>query len=145
MTTLADDFESTLPAGDPPQVDAPDGKKGPPPVFTDVASWVQGWLAPTVSFQITGDGRGLVWCRQWWLHKPVAVRLQHLWLAWEQARRSDTMSEWWVSHADPHLRELCDGETGPMRRCSEHRHVPTRSLLVTPAPDGWAEQLSPPL
>ncbi len=27
-----------------------------------------------------------------------------------------------------------------MRRCSEHRHIPTRSLTVVPAPNGWAER-----
>ena len=140
----ADEYESTHPAGDPhPTAEEPqDGKKPKPPVFTDVAMWVERWLAPSLSIQLTGDGRGLVWCPQWWAHKPVAVRLHHLWLAWEEAKRIDTMSDWWVSHADPHLKELCDGEVGPMRRCSEYRHIPTKGLTVMPAPDGWAEKIA---
>lgn len=107
--------------------------------FPDVEEWVRRWLAPALAPQLTGDGRGLVFCPQWWAHKPVTIRLHALWTAWEQARRTQTLSTWWVSHADPHLRVLCDGENGPMRYCASDRHIPTPSLAVIAAPAEWLD------
>jgi hypothetical protein len=109
-------------------------------VFPDVAVWVHQWLAPSLSMHVTGDGRGRVFCPQWWDHDAVVVRLAALWEAWEKAVVDKATSTWWVQHADPHLRAMCDGETGPMRRCTEHRHVPTRTLTVLPVPAGWLDQ-----
>lgn len=124
---------STDPAAELATFD-PDGR-----VFPDVGVWVQQWLAPSLSLQITGDGRGVVFCAQWWDHDPVVVRLVALWEAWEDAVAAATMSTWWVQHADPHLRALCDGEIGPMRRCSRDRHIRTPSLTTEPVPAGWLD------
>jgi hypothetical protein len=107
--------------------------------FVDVEEWVRLWLAPALAPHLTGDGRGLVFCERWWAHNPVVIRVHALWQAWEQARRAGTMSTWWVSHADPNLRAVCDGETGPMRHCGPGHHIPTRTLVVVAAPAGWQE------
>ena len=109
------------------------------PRFTDTEDWVSRWLAPALAFKLTGDGRGLVFCERWWAHRPVAVRFNALWEAWEQARRAGTMSTWWISHADPTLRAVCDGETGPMRHCDNGHHHPTAIITVVRAPEGWAD------
>ena len=139
-TDHADTFAA---AASPEPVDlAKHAGKEPDTRFTDVAAWVQQWLAPSLSMHVQGDGRGTVFCPQWWDHDPVVVRLTALWEAWEKASAAKTQSTWWVQHADPHLKALCDGETGPMRRCGEHRHVPTRSLHTIPAPAGWLDQLT---
>lgn len=111
----------------------------PETAFTDVEEWVRRWFAPALAPHLTGDGRGLVFCERWWAHNPVVVRLHELWVAWEQGRRAKTLSTWWVSHADPHLKTLCDGENGPMRYCSPGRHIPTATLTVVKAPAGWQE------
>ena len=139
MSTDADDQFAAVAAGVDP---AADGGAQPthPTVFGDFATWVHQWLAPSLSMHITGDGRGRVFCPQWWDHDAVTVRLAALWEAWEKAVVDKTTSTWWVQHADPHLRALCDGETGPMRRCSEHHHVPTRTVTVLPVPTGWLDK-----
>ncbi|GAB2917880.1 hypothetical protein GCM10027047_14500 [Rhodococcus aerolatus] len=135
MSTDQDDQDDQLASLDPQT------STKPSTVFPDLGAWVEGQLAPSLSMHITGDGRGRVFCPQWWDHDAVVIRLAALWEAWETAKTSRTMSTWWVQHADPHLKVLCDGETGPMRRCSEHRHVPTRTLLTVPTPAGWLDQL----
>lgn len=90
--------------------------------------------------RLDGEGRGLTWCAQWWAHAPVAVRLHALWQAWETARHHKdpgAMAGWWVRLAEPMLRVICSGETGPMRLCSVREHYPVESLRVVPAPVGW--------
>lgn len=113
-----------------------------PRTYVDAGDWVQDWFADTVAVRLSGGDttRGLTWCAQWWKHDGVATRLHALWQAWEAARAAgDTaaMSTWWVHHADPTLRVLLNGETGPMWRCSPTQHRPIASLPVTPAPAGW--------
>lgn len=110
--------------------------------YRGVEEWVEQWFAPCVAVRLTGDGRGLTWCARWWAHDAVAVRLHALWMAWEAARRdSDTaaMSSWWTRHADPHLRVILDGETGPMWQCSPTQHHPVPALPTLPTPTGWLQ------
>lgn len=111
-------------------------------LYASVDEWVRYWLAPTLAGKLatTSGAGGRVWCAEWWQHPQVAVRLYALWQAWEAARLSaspDAMSVWWLHHADPHLRVLCDGTSGPMHRCTPTRHHDLRPYSVAPAPAGW--------
>lgn len=70
----------------------------------------------------------------------MAVRLYHVWRAWEKAVRSGddhAMSAWWSYDCDPAVRVLSDGEVGPMHACSPttHRDVPTLPCDPFPADD----------
>ena len=105
--------------------------------FSDHVEFVELWLAPTIARRLTGS-KGLNWCPQWWRHREVSIRLYVLWRAWETARTQDdsAMANWWVNHADPHLRVILDGESGPMYRCLTH-HQNATALFVTPVPDDW--------
>lgn len=112
----------------------------PVDLYDDVGQWVQDWFAPNLGGKLTGDGRGVAWCPQWWRHRGVAVRLHALWQGWEVARRDPdpaAMSGWWVLHADAHLRAITSGETGPMGRCTTEQHRPTIPWPTVTAPAGW--------
>lgn len=108
--------------------------------FDDLDAWVRGWFAPCVSLRLTGEGRGLTWCSVWWEHTAVGVRLHALWQAWEAALAGSddaAMARWWVQLADPMLRIVCNGETGPMWQCTPDHHHPAPSLPTVAAPVGW--------
>ena len=142
-----DDLDEDLVDDETHQDDAPE------PRFADVAEWVEGYFrhvvaGPYANKEVPGSR---TWCPQWWRHRAVAVPLAALHNAWESARISDdpaAMSAWWVHHAHPHIRWLCDAQSGPMYRCSasrghasSHDHTEDESLEVIPAPQGW---FSPP-
>lgn len=120
---------------------APAGGEAQTPYFRNVGDFVDHWLLPTLTGKLAaaGGSGSRVWCAQWWRHLPVAIRLTALWRSWEAARASgapDAMSPWWLHHADPHLRMLCDGDNGPMYRCgSRHHDLPP--YPSTPVPPGW--------
>lgn len=88
------------------------------PVFSGVEQFVNGYFARVVNRNLSpAAGRGLIWDARWWRYREVVTRLTTLWHAWENARASEdgsAMSAWWIHHADPHLRILLDGDTGPM-------------------------------
>lgn len=108
--------------------------------FDDLDAWVRGWFAPCVSMRLTGEGRGLTWCSVWWEHTAVGVRLHALWQAWETTLAGNddaAMARWWVQLAEPMLRIVCNGETGPMWQCTPDHHHPSPTLPTIPAPAGW--------
>lgn len=120
------------------------------PRFAHVGDWVEQWFihvvaGPYSKREVAGER---TWCAKWWDHRAVVLPLAHLHQAWEAARASDdpaAMSAWWVHHAHPHIRWLCDGGSGPMYRCAKTgRHIADgiahssdESLEVLPAPLGW--------
>lgn len=110
--------------------------------FATVGEWVEEWFAPVMAgpYVKAEEAGGRTWCAQWWRHRMVAERLDKLWRMWESCRLSDdesAMSGWWVYHADAHIRILCDGEYGPMYRCSPRQHHDDEPFPTIPAPDGW--------
>ncbi|GGG01337.1 hypothetical protein GCM10007304_14150 [Rhodococcoides trifolii] len=112
-------------------------------MYDDMNEWFELWFSQTITRRLTSvNGRGLVWCPQWWRHNEVVLRLDSLWRAWEGARMSDdpsAMSGWWIYHADSHLRVLLDSQAGPMFRCSKDEHVKPEALAhqVVCVPPGW--------
>lgn len=115
--------------------------------FANVGEWVEGWFqyvvaGPYSSKEVAGSR---TWCPMWWDHKAVAAPLAALHEAWEAARVSEdpaAMSTWWVHHAHPHIRWLCDASSGPMYRCArngEHEasHTADDRLATIAVPAGW--------
>lgn len=112
------------------------------PRFDDVGEWVEQWLVHVIagSYSRNESAGSRTWCSLWWKHKSVVIPLSALHRAWESARASEddsAMSAWWVHHAHPHLRWLCDATAGPMYRCSPAHHFADENLKVIPAPTGW--------
>ncbi|MFJ8195268.1 DUF4913 domain-containing protein [Streptomyces sp. NPDC096094] len=94
-------------------------KDEPPPlVYQSVNEFMTEWLAPVIRRKI--DGQTLTWCPRWWAHPEVLTRVNALWRAWEHLRLDPAlgMSMWFLHHCDPHLRQIMDGDTGPLAKCS---------------------------
>lgn len=87
-------------------------------LFDTVWDWVDGWFVKVVRRPINQmAGKGLSWDPEWWRYPEVVARFQSLHASWEHARANQSlsaMSTWWVSHLEPHLRIILDGDTGPM-------------------------------
>lgn len=82
------------------------------------------------------------WCPEWWKHAGAAIRIQALWMSWEDARRNGGLSglaSWIVNHADPIMNVLFETD-GVFKSCSierghrEDRPNPEGRLPTEPAP-----------
>ncbi|MGW6735240.1 DUF4913 domain-containing protein [Streptomyces sp. NPDC055013] len=94
-------------------------KDQPPPlVYQTVNEYMTEWFAPVIRRKI--DGQTLTWCPRWWAHPEVLTRVNALWRAGEHLRLDPAlgMSMWFLHHSDPHLRQIMDGDTGPLAKCS---------------------------
>jgi hypothetical protein len=60
------------------------------------------------------------------------MRLMALWQEWEIAAAERTMSNWWLSHCDPHLASLMSRDNGPFMACTEKEHRPLNALPLAP-------------
>jgi len=110
---------------------------GADPQFETVQQFVTGWVMP---FYVR-DTANAVWCRQWWAHPEVALRLEALWEAYEGARASKdggAFAAWWRLEADHHLPLLYSPAEGPFRECDARAgtHTPQTPQPVDPAPRG---------
>ncbi|WP_433717324.1 DUF4913 domain-containing protein (plasmid) [Nocardia sp. CA-084685] len=120
----------------------------PAPRYATVWEWVEGWFAPHIRRHINPKpGSGLSWDRYWWRYPETVARLLALHAAWEEASASasaSAMSTWWISHLEPHLRVLLDGETGPMSHpdpdSKTFGHPP---LQLLPVPDDTKRHYEP--
>ncbi|MFI6217013.1 DUF4913 domain-containing protein [Nocardia brasiliensis] len=122
----------------------PGGTPKPPtaPSFVHFTDFADKWLLPFVNVRLAEANREqtYTWCRNWWEHRSVAVRVAHLHSAFEAQRRSrsaTSLSTYLLSHIDPHMRWILDAANGPLHRCTRTAHVSTPSLPFDPVPDGW--------
>ncbi|WP_254593054.1 DUF4913 domain-containing protein [Prescottella equi] len=124
----------------------PEGEDAEPPVepaFTRVEDFVERYLCEVVNRKIDPQpGHGLAWDPRWWQHQEVVCRLTALWGAFEAARAAAddpaSMSNWWIRHADPHLRVLLDGQDGPMSHATgDGTWLGHGGLAVETPPSGW--------
>ncbi|SFQ30982.1 DUF4913 domain-containing protein [Amycolatopsis rubida] len=106
-------------------------------------AWVTVHIAPMVrKTTTTGEGGGIRWCRQWWLHHDAVERFTALYLAFGELSDSDEPS--WLSvylrdHLDPHLATLTS-PYGPFHACTPNRHSATVAELGhDPAPQPGAD------
>lgn len=140
----SDAVTSTSPP--PPDRDQTPGRDGW--VFTSVQDWVSGWLAPTISVELTTAAP--YWCRQWWRHAEAVARLDACWRAWEFYREQTcaapqpapaSMSLWWRDHATPHLDALLMSTRSPFRLCGRGLHTDGNPPLpIDPPPDTWSAE-----
>ncbi|NNH73673.1 DUF4913 domain-containing protein [Nocardia uniformis] len=94
----------------------------PKPAFTNLVDFVQQRLV--FVYRRVPDSAARRWCPEWWRHDEAVLRLAALWRAYEALRRDDTglgLSNWWLQHADPHMRVLMSVD-GPFELCKKgHR------------------------
>jgi hypothetical protein len=86
--------------------------------------------------QLPGPASGRVWCPEWYRHAQALSRLDSIWRAWEHLRFDPAlgMSNWWLHHADPHMRALTDPIDGPFARCANgHESGPPLPIMEPPA------------
>ncbi|HEV7651066.1 MAG TPA: DUF4913 domain-containing protein [Actinophytocola sp.] len=91
---------------------------------------------------LSPPGSGQVWCPEWYRHAQAISRLDSVWRAWETLRFDPAlgMSNWWVHHADPHMRALMDPVTGPFAQCTDGHRADVPLPLVPPPPGVFADQ-----
>ncbi|WP_019925543.1 DUF4913 domain-containing protein [Nocardia sp. BMG111209] len=90
------------------------------PAYTNLVDFVEQRLV--VIYRRVTDSAARRWCPQWWRHDEAVLRLFALWRAYEALRRDDTglgLSQWWLQHADPHMRILLAVD-GPFELCKKH-------------------------
>jgi len=110
------------------------------PRYATLEAYVTGFLCPIIARRQVGQGRGYVWCPEWWRHGEAVARLMALWEAWEFARLDGgpAMSTWWTVHCDGQMAVLMDAENGPFHLCRPDHHTGTPApLQCDPAPPGW--------
>lgn len=102
------------------------------PALDVLYAWVAEHITPLVRrVTATGEGGGVRWCRQWWLHHDAIERFTALFLVFDELSKEDSIS--WLSaylrdHLDPHLATLTS-PYGPFYACSPQRHTDTASPL----------------
>lgn len=77
------------------------------------------------------------WCPRWFMHPEAIMRVQSMWREWEHLRlEAGTGSgNWWLNHADPHMRVLLDLD-GPFFNCVDGHEAP-KQFKIEDAPSGW--------
>ncbi len=92
------------------------------------------------------QGKQTRWCKRWYLHPEAISRVTAMWRSWEKLRleAGTGASDWWLHHADPHLRVLLDPESGPFFNC-DGEHAAPKPFIAEYAPFGWFpdERLDP--
>lgn len=138
MTEVVGDASGEV-AGEWEDAPVDDGAQGT--YFANLPDFVENYLALVFEQEL---GQTRTWCPNWWEHDGAAMRLQALWMSWEQLRAQDPamgMAVWLTSYADPIMNVLLS-TTGPFNRCSVERgHNPQRPhedgrLPCTPPPPG---------
>ncbi|MFL6119455.1 DUF4913 domain-containing protein [Actinophytocola sp.] len=118
-------------AASPGEADTEEGKQERPALDV-LYGWVAEHITPLVRrVTATGEGGGVRWCRQWWLHHDAIERFTALYLVFDELSKEDSIS--WLSaylrdHLDPHLATLTS-PYGPFYACSPQRHTDTANPL----------------
>lgn len=126
---------STAPdaAGEPSQEQSEDDL--PPLIYGSAEEFLHAQLLPSYIRNVRG--KQMRWCSRWYLHPETITRITALWRAWEKLRleAGTGSSDWWLQHADPHMRVLLDPE-GPFFNCGDGHSAP-KPMEAEMAPTGW--------
>lgn len=127
---------------EPPAVE--ESEEIPEPAFRTVYDFYEGIYGPLYEHYDSNPGVAqqraaapVRWCRQWWNHESVMMRLIALWQAYEvaYAEGGGAVSTWMLDHADRHFDRIM-AEGGPLSECrSDHGNKMTR-YPVDPLPEG---------
>ncbi|WP_405177157.1 DUF4913 domain-containing protein [Nocardia sp. NBC_01377] len=113
--------------------------------YPTLVDFVDGYLGQVYQRQVT-DLSDTAWCPRWWQHREAVVRIESLWTAHEFARndRSDGLSEWFLEHADPQMKQLLDPR-GPFKYCTVRggHQSKVSPLPVTTEPPGLFAEPDP--
>lgn len=146
-----DDLEPWIQGLPSPEADEPEPEPEPveetpepEPAFRTVYDFYEGIYGPLYEHHDSNPGvlqqRGTApirWCKQWWNHESVMMRLTALWQAYEvaYAEGGGAVSTWMLDHADRHFDRIM-AEGGPLSECrSDHGENMTR-YPVDPLPEG---------
>lgn len=119
-------------------------EEAPEPAFRTVYDFYEGIYGPMYEHFDSAPGvmaqrgtTGIRWCRRWWNHQSVMMRLTALWQGYEvaYAEGGGAVSTWMLDHADRHFdRIMADG--GPLSECrSDHGNQMVR-YPTDPLPEG---------
>ncbi|MFX0574667.1 DUF4913 domain-containing protein [Nocardia nepalensis] len=127
-----------------PRAAASGKPKGPPqpPVYQHFTEFADVWLLPMINVRLAEANRDntYTWCREWWRHRAVSVRIAHLHNAFEASRRSragSAISSYVLGHVDAHFHVILDAANGPLYRCTRSEHNTVPSLSADPVPANW--------
>jgi hypothetical protein len=116
-----------------PPMDVPDLSH---PTPRDLEEWVVKTFGTWLERRPSNTRR---WCRRWYEHPEVVVRMWALYDSWHEATRHDSamgQSSWFVDHLDKHL-DVIFSPDGPFAGCTPDRHNPSRSLDVGTSDMGY--------
>ncbi|CAM3349600.1 hypothetical protein PSET11_03325 [Arthrobacter ulcerisalmonis] len=116
----------------------------PEPAFRTVYDFYEGIYGPMYEHFDSAPGvmaqrgtTGIRWCRQWWNHQSVMMRMTALWQGYEvaYAEGGGAVSTWMLDHADRHFDRIM-AEGGPLSECrSDHGNQMVR-YPTDPLPEG---------
>lgn len=103
--------------------------------YKNLVDWLEDYFFEMVRRRLGGQS---TWCAKWWLHPEAISRLDSLWLSWEFLKDDGAMgmSNWWLSHADPHLQVLMSKDHGPFSSCKPELHRDD----LHPLPHGYVDK-----
>lgn len=105
--------------------------------FQSLEEFVTDYVLENWERKNSSDDGDLRWCAKWWEHPEAIARLEHVWEAFEAARREPppAMSSWWRDHLDHHMARLTDPR-GPFEQCD---HTNGTHVVLDP----WGSQAAP--
>lgn len=119
-------------------------EEAPEPAFRTVYDFYEGIYGPLYEHFDSAPGvmaqrgtTGIRWCRQWWNHQSVMMRMTALWQGYEvaYAEGGGAVSTWMLDHADRHFDRIM-AEGGPLSECrSDHGNQMVR-YPTDPLPKG---------
>lgn len=106
-------------------------------IYDSLVGWLDGFFFPVFERSVSASKQP--WCAEWFQHPEAVQRLNALWRAWEDLRTQPgaEWSTWWTHHLDPHLRALCDVETGTFSQCGSGHRTYAEPLPHDPPPPDW--------
>jgi hypothetical protein len=141
---ISDDPSAAVPDTDGPDAVPEETEEPPEPAFRTVYDFYEGIYGPLYEHFDSRPGvlaqRGTTaigWCRQWWNHESVMMRLTALWQGYEvaYAEGGGAVSTWMLDHADRHFDRIM-AEGGPLSECrSDHGNQMVR-YPTDPLPEG---------
>ncbi|WP_052314596.1 DUF4913 domain-containing protein [Nocardia thailandica] len=120
----------------------PAAERAPQRQFTHFSLFVQDWLLPVIAVRIAANNREgqYTWCRQWWRHQGMCIRMAGLHACFEAAVTAEdkmAMSGLFTRYIDPTMRYLLDAANGPLHRCTPELHIDAPGLPWAPVPANW--------
>lgn len=141
---ITDTSDTQAPQPDAEALAVEEKEEAPEPAFRTVYDFYEGIYGPLYEHYDSSPGvlaqrgdQGIRWCRQWWNHESVMMRLTALWQAYEvaYAEGGGAVSTWMLDHADRHFDRIM-AEGGPLSECRKDHGSNMTRYPVDPLPEG---------